>query len=287
MNKKIFLVLAASTLLLTGCSFNNNNNSHYNFDDDDHNYNDDYNYNYNYNDDDYNYDDNYNYDNDDYNYDDDYNYNDDQKGDNKNTQQNDNKNTQKDDDKNNQQEEDNNVQSNRKSFASEARVANETNPLTEVGEVAEVLIDDTSSSLTKSKVYVKLGKTVRRDEAQKIMDKYNEEHPYSGVKVDSSTDEPYVTKLTFDLKDYSPRDYGNGSTFFPNVRYNAKPVDYSGVYVMFGMKGYYEKDSKVKQGDIIDAYVLYAMPKDIDGKFYLTISDSDEKTYVEIDPSTL
>ena len=58
---------------------------------------------------------------------------------------------------------------------------------------------------------------------------------------------------------------------------------------MSGRTEYYEKTSYIKQGDIIDGYLIYGLPKNYSQKFHLVINVANEngRVYALIDPSTL
>ena len=201
-------------------------------------------------------------------------FDDDKKDDNNNTQQDDNKSN-------------NVVQSNSKSFASEAREVSSSNPLTKAGEVAKMPVPSLSSGTSKESVlYVKLGETVRGSKAQKMIDEYNKKNPYFEMKIDSDS-EAYVTRVTLDFKEYSPEGYGSKS--FPLIRYSVQSPDHSEALRAYGTTDCYEKTYDIEQGDIIDGYIMYALPKNYSKKFNFVLNNANEngRVYVSIDPSTL
>jgi len=180
-------------------------------------------------------------------------------------------------------EEVNKPATNSSSFADGARQGNYDNPI-KSNEVGIIPVYNYESESKEANIYLRIKETFSGQRAKEMADEYNETALLKYTITDKC--EWFVAKIEVDFKDYQTSEYGTTAKLSLPT-FSVTEADGGGLtfndYSFFMMPSiiFRAVDSsieKIYQGDVVEFYIIYALPKGYDKDYVIAFTQADYKT---------
>lgn len=173
-----------------------------------------------------------------------------------------------------EEEEKKEEESNSENLSQNARKGTVTSPVKQ-GNVGIITTSCYNASSGEADLYVKVEKTIKGKEAEKLVDDHNADSIIQ-MTYDSSKEDVYATKILIDTENYVT--YKNSSATPPRLKFNITDTDGNGItyngtkYIISGV--FFAVTESMKQGDIVEAYWLYSLPKGYEGDYLIEANEN-------------
>lgn len=180
-------------------------------------------------------------------------------------------------------EEEKNDISNAKSFADLAKQGDFDNPLS-LNDAGIITIYNYTNASKEADIYLRIKETFSGQKAKKLADEYNENAFITHEITEES--EWWCAKVEVDFKDYPTPSYGSGAkTILPSfsvTETDGKTLTFNGYsFLMMPELEFGPVDKSIEeihQGDVVEFYIIYALPKGYNKDYVIAFEHTDYKT---------